>query len=372
MATMIRFGTDGWRARLAGNLALPTSGPVLQALVSNQTHWRAESTSLSPSKRRFNTTRWRNGQLCFAHAVHLERCELPWLVQRARSRRRGQRCGAIGQLWPGCRDGNPPVGDRHRERPGSTLLASTGGATPGHVNAARRLPSIAPIFAQQSVRENARTGRTPQRVMDEAMWGLIQEGWRGGLLNQSPHNLDLPQWICGMPSKVWRRAVILHHSYQGCLSKSNRATSHGQADPYSTVCVALTYIKEVHKMDATDREREKDQGSILLLKCGVWEVWQRRATPWQKQRHWLGPVVVLGLAWASVATRRREPTAKNQAEFIWGDLEVWKTPSKRPSGRSWWTKRDVLLIVALILALVVLAQLVAPAALAAVLDLLTK
>ena len=51
-------------------------------------------------------------------------------------------------------------------------------ATPGHVQAARKYGTIAPIFAQQSVRENARTGRTPQQVMDEAMWGLFQEGWR--------------------------------------------------------------------------------------------------------------------------------------------------------------------------------------------------
>jgi hypothetical protein len=51
-------------------------------------------------------------------------------------------------------------------------------ATPGHVRAARKYGTIAPIFAQQSVRENARTGRTPQQVMDEAMWGLFQEGWR--------------------------------------------------------------------------------------------------------------------------------------------------------------------------------------------------
>ena len=50
-------------------------------------------------------------------------------------------------------------------------------ATPGHVRAVRGT-GIAPIFAQQSVRENARTGRTPQRVMDEAMWGMFQEGWR--------------------------------------------------------------------------------------------------------------------------------------------------------------------------------------------------
>ncbi|MBN2004911.1 MAG: hypothetical protein JXA21_16250 [Anaerolineae bacterium] len=53
-----------------------------------------------------------------------------------------------------------------------------GVATPGHVMAAERHPGIAPIFAQQSVRENARTGRTPQQVMDDAMWGLFQMDWR--------------------------------------------------------------------------------------------------------------------------------------------------------------------------------------------------
>jgi hypothetical protein len=51
-------------------------------------------------------------------------------------------------------------------------------ATPGHVRAVRRSPGIALIPAQQSMRENARTGRSPQQVMDEAMWGLFQEGWR--------------------------------------------------------------------------------------------------------------------------------------------------------------------------------------------------
>ena len=49
-------------------------------------------------------------------------------------------------------------------------------ATPGHVQAVRGT-GVAPIFAQQSVRENARTGRTPQQVMDDAMWGAFQAGW---------------------------------------------------------------------------------------------------------------------------------------------------------------------------------------------------
>lgn len=52
-----------------------------------------------------------------------------------------------------------------------------GQATPGHVQAVRGM-GIAPIFAQQSVRENARTGRTPQQVLDDALWGVFQAGWR--------------------------------------------------------------------------------------------------------------------------------------------------------------------------------------------------
>lgn len=50
-------------------------------------------------------------------------------------------------------------------------------ATPGHVQAVQGT-GIAPIFAQQSVRENVRTRRTPQQVMDDATWGVFQTGWR--------------------------------------------------------------------------------------------------------------------------------------------------------------------------------------------------
>ncbi len=49
-------------------------------------------------------------------------------------------------------------------------------ATPGHI-AAVRGSGLAPIFAQQSVRENARTGRTPQQVMDDAQRAVEAAGW---------------------------------------------------------------------------------------------------------------------------------------------------------------------------------------------------
>jgi tagaturonate epimerase len=52
-----------------------------------------------------------------------------------------------------------------------------GMATPGHI-AANRDKNIAPIFAQQSVRENHRTNRTPQDVLDDAMWAVFASDWR--------------------------------------------------------------------------------------------------------------------------------------------------------------------------------------------------
>ena len=59
-------------------------------------------------------------------------------------------------------------------------------ATPGHIRAIRQSP-MAPILAQQSIRENARTGRTPQEVMDDALWGVLQEGWREGFGADADH-----------------------------------------------------------------------------------------------------------------------------------------------------------------------------------------
>jgi hypothetical protein len=61
-------------------------------------------------------------------------------------------------------------------------------ATPGHVRAVRAVGGeIAPVFAQQSMREMARTARTPQDVMDDATWGIFQEGWQGGVGADADH-----------------------------------------------------------------------------------------------------------------------------------------------------------------------------------------
>ena len=66
-------------------------------------------------------------------------------------------------------------------------------ATPGHVRALRAALEahpgmhMAPIFAQQSIREMGRTVRTPEQVLADATWGAFEEGWRGPLGADADH-----------------------------------------------------------------------------------------------------------------------------------------------------------------------------------------
>ncbi|HEX2741993.1 MAG TPA: tagaturonate epimerase family protein, partial [Rubrobacter sp.] len=61
-------------------------------------------------------------------------------------------------------------------------------ATPGHVRAMRTSGAgMAPIFAQQSIREMERTGRSPMEVLDDATWGVFAEGWREGFGADADH-----------------------------------------------------------------------------------------------------------------------------------------------------------------------------------------
>ncbi len=61
-------------------------------------------------------------------------------------------------------------------------------ATPGHVRTLRATGTgIFPMFTQQSVRENLRTGRSPAQVLADATWGAFQEGWQDGFGADADH-----------------------------------------------------------------------------------------------------------------------------------------------------------------------------------------
>jgi hypothetical protein len=66
-------------------------------------------------------------------------------------------------------------------------------ATPGHIRALQftlsqpSAHSIQPIFAQQSIRENTRTRRTPLDVLNDATWGTFQAGWHNPVGADADH-----------------------------------------------------------------------------------------------------------------------------------------------------------------------------------------
>ncbi len=59
-------------------------------------------------------------------------------------------------------------------------------ATPGHIRAVRNT-GMFPVLAQQSIREMTRTGRSPENVMDDATWGVFEEGYRDGFGADADH-----------------------------------------------------------------------------------------------------------------------------------------------------------------------------------------
>jgi hypothetical protein len=59
-------------------------------------------------------------------------------------------------------------------------------ANPAHVRSLMN-SKFKPVFAQQSIRELKRTGRTPADVMDAAVWAVFQEGFESGFGADADH-----------------------------------------------------------------------------------------------------------------------------------------------------------------------------------------
>lgn len=59
-------------------------------------------------------------------------------------------------------------------------------ANAGHIRSLKGY-KFRPIFAQQSIRELTRTNRTPEDVMDAAVWAVLQEGFKDGFGADADH-----------------------------------------------------------------------------------------------------------------------------------------------------------------------------------------
>ncbi len=101
-------------------------------------------------------------------------------------------------------------------------------ATPGHIRAVR-LSDMSPILAQQSIRENSRTKRSPTQVLDDAMWGTFQEGWRNGYGADADH-LKTTEQI-----DLFASAGFTQFTINSCDYIDNRASEYSGSEIMSKV-----------------------------------------------------------------------------------------------------------------------------------------
>ena len=99
----------------------------------------------------------------------------------------------------------------------------------------------------------------PQGYYDQSAWRATWEGEGGGVLvNQAPHQLDLLQWICGVPKKVYsnvkygyQRDIAVEDEVKTLLDYGNGATG--------------VFITCTHDIMGTDRfEILGDKGKIVV------------------------------------------------------------------------------------------------------------
>jgi hypothetical protein len=121
-------------------------------------------------------------------------------------------------------------------------------ATPGHVESMRRAgQGIAPIFAQQSIREMTRTHRTPEQVMNDALSGAKTAGWTGKQGADADH--------LKTPADVDRTAAA------GFVFFTIDPSDHvdGQADSYTPVQLAQKYTAVRESSDIAWIEKYQDK-----------------------------------------------------------------------------------------------------------------
>ena len=101
----------------------------------------------------------------------------------------------------------------------------------------------------------------PQSYYDQSAWRATWEGEGGGVLvNQAPHQLDLLQWICGMPKSVYSR---VKYGYQRDITVEDEVTTLMDYENGATG----VFITCTHDVIGTDRlEIVGDKGKIIVEK----------------------------------------------------------------------------------------------------------
>lgn len=99
----------------------------------------------------------------------------------------------------------------------------------------------------------------PQGYYNQSAWRATWEGEGGGVLvNQAPHQIDLLQWICGMPKKVYSN---VKYGYQRNIAVEDEVTAMLEYENGATG----VFVTCTHDVIGTDRfEILGDKGKIVV------------------------------------------------------------------------------------------------------------
>jgi len=122
----------------------------------------------------------------------------------------------------------------------------------------------------------------PQSYYDSGGWRATWAGEGGGvLLNQDPHQLDLWQWICGMPKRV--RAFMAFGKYHD-IEVEDDVTAYVE---YENGATGL-FVTSTGEAPGTNRfEISGDRGKIVVEE-GKLTFWRNRIGERQFNREWKG------------------------------------------------------------------------------------
>ncbi|HUT37107.1 MAG TPA: Gfo/Idh/MocA family oxidoreductase [Planctomycetota bacterium] len=121
-----------------------------------------------------------------------------------------------------------------------------------------------------------------QSYYDSGGWRATWAGEGGGvLINQCPHNLDLWQWICGMPSRV--RAFVAFGKYHD-IEVEDEATAYVEY-PNGATGLFLTTTGEA---PGTNRLEITGDNGKIVLEGGALTFWRTRVPASQHIREYKG------------------------------------------------------------------------------------
>ena len=141
----------------------------------------------------------------------------------------------------------------------------------------------------------------PQVYYDSGDWRATWSGEGGGvLLNQCPHNLDLWQWICGMPTKIHAK---LHYGKWHDVEIEDDVSAYCE---YANGATG-TFVTTTGDTPGTNRFEITLEKGKLVAEDGVLKMWVNEMTEKEFSRTNDNPFARPGFEYSEVETDGKNP-----------------------------------------------------------------